>query len=137
MLIYKSPFIAILGCNKSQSLSSLYDFVTQTDETFLFCSAVTYDMISRTKLGQNGVGLVVNEDINNQLRPGDRFLTINDKNIFNITHEEWNTIKITVAFPVEAVVMRQKIKFPPSTPGEKSICRVGDRTTEIEMLTVK
>jgi len=106
-----------LGCNKSQSLSSLYDFVTQTDETFLFCSAVTYDMISRTKLGKNGVGLVVNEDINNQLRPGDRFLTINDKNIFNITHEEWNTIKITVAFPVEAVVMRQKIKFAPSTPG--------------------
>ena len=78
-------------------------------------------MINRTKLGKNGVGLVVTEDINNQLRPGDRFLTINDKNIFNITHEEWNTIKITVAFPVEAVVMRQKIKFAPSTPGEKSI----------------
>ena len=31
----------ILGPKKSQSLSSLFDFVTQTEESLLFCSQVT------------------------------------------------------------------------------------------------
>ena len=105
--------LIFLGNNKSQSLSSLYDLVTKTDETFLYSSSLTYDNINKTMIGNTGVGLFVTDDISFQLKTGDRFLTINDKNIFNINQDEWNTIKITVAFPVEAVVMRQKTKFVP------------------------
>ena len=106
-----------LGNNKSQSLSSLYDLVTKTDETFLNCSSLTYDNINKTMIGNTGVGLFVTDDISFQLKTGDRFLTINDKNIFNINQDEWNTIKISVAFPVEAVVIRQRNKFSQSGPG--------------------
>jgi len=105
------------GNNKSQSLSSLYDLVTKTDETFLNCSSLTYDNINKTMIGNTGVGLFVTDDISFQLKTGDRFLTINDKNIFNINQDEWNTIKISVAFPVEAVVIRQRNKFSQSGPG--------------------
>lgn len=95
--------------HKSQSLSSLYDFVTQApDETILFCSNVTYDNINKTSLGRDGVGLFVTEDINHQLRAGDRFLSINEKNIFSICSEEWTQMRVSVAFPVQAVVMRQQ-----------------------------
>ena len=100
-------------------MSSLYDFVTQTEETFLSCSTVTYENINKTTIGKNGLGLFITEDINHHLKTGDRFLTINDRNIFNINLEEWSTIKISVAFPVEAVVMRQKCKFPSLSSGEK------------------
>ena len=68
-------------------------------------------------IGNTGVGLFVTDDISFQLKTGDRFLTINDKNIFNINQDEWNTIKISVAFPVEAVVIRQRNKFSQSGPG--------------------
>ena len=100
-------------------MSSLYDFVTNTDETFLFCSNVTYDSINKTSISGSGSGLIVNDDINFQLKAGDRFLSINERNIFNISQEEWNTLKISVAFPVEAVVMRQRNKFGNSAPGKE------------------
>ena len=38
----------------------------------IFSLQVTYDNINKTALGRNGVGLFVTEDINNQLRAGDR-----------------------------------------------------------------
>lgn len=114
----------ILGnTNKSQSLSSLYDFVTQApDETILFCSNVTYDNINKTSLGRDGVGLFVTEDINFQLRAGDRFLSINEKNIFNVSSEEWTQLRVSVAFPVQAVVIRQqrtKTSGQQPAPGEE------------------
>ena len=115
--------------HKSQSLSSLYDFVTQApDETILFCSNVTYDNINKTSLGRDGVGLFVTEDINSQLRAGDRFLSINEKNIFSISSEEWTQLRVSVAFPVQAVVMRHQrnkqsqasvTPVPGAAPGEE------------------
>ena len=38
----------------------------------IFTLQVTYDNINKTALGRDGVGLFVTEDINNQLRAGDR-----------------------------------------------------------------
>ena len=109
---YQSKMLMSLipgNTHKSQSLSSLYDFVTQApDETILFCSNVTYDNINKTSLGRDGVGLFVTEDINFQLRAGDRFLSINEKNIFNVSSEEWTQLRVSVAFPVQAVVIRQQ-----------------------------
>lgn len=103
-------------------MSSLYDFVTGgSEETFLFCSNLSYENISKTSISNSGTGLVITDDINLQLKTGDRFLSINDRNIFNISQEEWNTLKISVAFPVEAVVLRQRNKFGNSAPGEE-IC---------------
>jgi len=111
--------------HKSQSLSSLYDFVTQApDETILFCSNVTYDNINKTSLGRDGVGLFVTEDINFQLRAGDRFLSINEKNIFNVSSEEWTQLRVSVAFPVQAVVIRQQRTKTPgqAAPGSGQFC---------------
>ena len=105
-------------CNKTTttSLTSLYDLVSEADETLLFCSSVTYDNISKATIGKNGLGLVLNDDISFDLKSGDRFLTMNDINIFNITQEDWSQFKISTAFPVEAVVIRSRSKIP--TAGE-------------------
>ena len=104
-------------CNKTpatttSSLTSLYDLVSEADETLLFCSNVTYDNISKAKIGKNGVGLVLADDISFDLKSGDRFFTMNDINIFNITQDDWSQFKISTAFPVEAVVLRSRSKIP-------------------------
>ena len=86
--------------------------MNEADETLLLCSNVTYDNISKAKIGKNGVGLILTDDINFDLKTGDRFYTMNDVNIFNITQDEWNQFKISTAFPLEAVVMRSRSKVP-------------------------
>ena len=106
----------------TSSLTSLYDLVSQADETLLFCSSVTYDNISKAKIGKNGVGLVLADDISFDLKSGDRFFTMNDINIFNISQDDWNQFKISTAFPVEAVVMRSRCKIP--TAGKRIVVMV-------------
>ena len=114
-------------CHKAttaSSLTSLYDLVSEADETLLFCSSVTYDNISKAKIGKNGVGLVLADDISFDLKSGDRFFTMNDINIFNITQDDWSQFKISTAFPVEAVVMRSRSKIP--TAGKSVECCCDD-----------
>ena len=100
-------------CNKSSSsLTSLYDLVSQADESLLFSSSVTYDNISKAQIGKNGLGLILTDDISFDLKTGDRFFTMNDVNILNITQEEWSQFKVSTAFPVDAVVLRSRSRLP-------------------------
>jgi len=104
----------------SKSLTSLYDLVSEADETLLLSSNVTYDNISKAKIGKNGLGLILTDDISFDLKTGDRFFTMNDVNIFNITQEEWSQFKVSTAFPVEAVVMRSRSRVPSAGGGYSS-----------------
>ena len=80
---------------------------------------MTYDNISKAKIGKNGLGLVLTDDISFDLKTGDRFFTMNDINIFNITQDDWSQFKISTAFPVEAVVMRSRSKI--ATAGNDNV----------------
>lgn len=108
-------------CNKSSSsLTSLYDLVSQADESLLFSSSVTYDNISKAQIGKNGLGLILTDDISFDLKTGDRFFTMNDVNILNITQEEWSQFKVSTAFPVDAVVLRSRSRLPTAGGGFSS-----------------
>ena len=82
-----------VGPARSQSLSSLYDLVTGAgqEETQLVSATVTYDSLGSTAVAGAGAGLVVTADLPGPggLRAGDRFLSINERNVFNIGAEEW------------------------------------------------
>ena len=93
-------------------MTSLYDLVSQADESLLFSSSVTYDNISKAQIGKNGLGLILTDDISFDLKTGDRFFTMNDVNILNITQEEWSQFKVSTAFPVDAVVLRSRSRLP-------------------------
>ena len=111
-LISIAELIGVFSVSTSKSLTSLYDLVSEADETLLLSSNVTYDNISKAKIGKNGLGLILTDDISFDLKTGDRFFTMNDVNIFNITQEEWSQFKVSTAFPVEAVVMRSRSRVP-------------------------
>ena len=86
---------AAAGPARSQSLSSLYDLVTGAgqEETHLVTATVTYDSLGSTAVAGAGAGagLLVTADLPGPggLRQGDRFLSINERNVFNIGAEEW------------------------------------------------